>query len=200
MHAWSPDGASIATTRARTERLDDDGYMLGSLVMVEVASGEREELAALMFWQLHHLRFGAEGRIYFCAPRATLPSAIKGPASLPPSGLFAYDLAARTLTSLTREEDNVTYSAASPSGRRTLFVAADGKELLQGTVYVSGDGIERKRVGRNEGDLFPFWMDEDTVGILKKKDGEEARLMLVNVNEPDAVDATARFKGMGLDD
>ncbi len=199
MHAWAPDGASIATTRARTERLDDEGVMLGSLVMIEVASGQREELAALLFWQMHQLRFGADGRIYFCAPRVRLPHVLSPATPQPESGLFAFDVAARTLTLLTGKGDNVTYSAASPNGKRMLFISSDPGELLEGTVYVTGDGFERKRIGRNESDLFPFWMDEDTVGILKK-DGEEARLMLVNVNKPGAVDATARFKGMELDD
>jgi Tol biopolymer transport system component len=197
-HAWSPDGKSIAVVRTKAEALEDGDFVVGSLILVDVATREIEWLASVFFNHFTHLRFSADGRrIYFCVPRVTLPAP---PLDLDKvsHGLFAYDRERKTITLLSRPEECVHYSAPAPSGRGMLYVAAPEGKALEGTVILLDEETgKRVNVAENRGNLFPFWAAEDRIAFASG--GKPKRILSRDRSGQNEKDLTARLEGIDLD-
>lgn len=197
-HAWSPDGKSIAVVQTKAEAVEDGDLLVGSLILVDVATRKIEWLASVFFNHFTHLRFSADGRrIYFCVPRVTLPGP---PVDLDkvPFGLFAYDREQKTTTLVSRPEERVLYSAPSPSGRGMLYVAAPEGKALEGTVILLDEETgKRTKVAENRGNLFPFWATEDRVAFASG--GKPKRILSRDRSGENEEDLTARLKGIDLD-
>jgi len=197
-HAWSPDGKSVAVVQSRAAAVDDDELTVGRLILVDVATRGIESLASVFFSHFTHLRFSPDGgRIYFCAPRVTLPAP---PVDMDkvPFGLFVFDRKRKTTTLLSRPEERVLYSAASPSGRGMLYIAAREEKALEGAVILLDEKTgERTTVAENHGNLFPFWADEDRIAFASR--GEPKRVLARDRSGENEQDLTARLDGIDID-
>ncbi|MHC4729816.1 MAG: TolB family protein [Planctomycetota bacterium] len=200
LHAWSPDGKSVAVVQssASSSVVDDDELTVGSLVLVDVATGTTERLASVFFSHFTHLRFSPDGqRIYFCAPRVTLPAA---PVDMDkvPFGLFVFDRGKKPTTLLSRPGERVLYSAPSPSGKRMLYVAAREDKALEGAVILfDEESNDRTTIAENRGNLFPFWADEDRIAFAAG--GKPKRILARDRSGENEEDLTARFEGIDID-
>jgi dipeptidyl aminopeptidase/acylaminoacyl peptidase len=151
LHAWSPDGKSVAVVQTSAATVDDDELTVGALVLVDVATGKVERLASVFFSHFTHLRFSPDSRrIYFCAPRVELPAP---PVDMDevPFGLFVFDRAKETSTLLSGPNERVLYSAPAPSGRGMLYVAAREDKALEGAVILLDETTGKRGSGRRSG-------------------------------------------------
>jgi Tol biopolymer transport system component len=198
LHAWSPDGKSVAVVQSSAPAVDDDELTVGSLVLVDVATRASQQLASVFFSHFTHLRFSPDGRrLYFCAPRVTLPAP---PVDMDkvPFGLFVFDRERKTTTLLSRPDERVLYSAASPSGRGMLYVAAREEKALEGAVILLDEKTgERTTVAENHGNLFPFWVDEDRIAFASR--GEPKRVLARDRSGENEQDLTPRLDGIDVD-
>ena len=196
-HAWSPDGKSVAVVQTSAPAVDDDELTVGSLVLVDVATGKTQRLASVFFSHFTHLRFSPDGnRIYFCAPRVTLPAP---PVDMDkvPFGLFVFDRERKTTTLLSRPEERVLYSTPSPSGKGMLYVAAREDKTLEGAVILlDEESNERTTVAENSGNLFPFWADEDRIAFASG--GKPKRVLARDRRGENEQDLTALLEGIDI--
>ena len=198
LHAWSPDGKSVAVVQTSAPAIVDDELTVGSLVLVDVATGNTTRLATVFFSHFTHLRFSPDGqRIYFCAPRLTLPAA---PIDMDkvPYGLFVFDRGKKATVLLSRPEERVLYSAPSPSGKAMLYVAARKDKVLEGAVILLDEETrERTEIADNNGDLFPFWADENRIAFASG--GKPKRVLARDRSGANEEDLTAQFAGIDID-
>ncbi|MHC4972974.1 MAG: TolB family protein [Planctomycetota bacterium] len=197
-HAWSPDGKSVAVVQANAEAIDNDELAVGALVLVDVAAGNVEPLASVFFSHFTHLRFSPDGsRIYFCAPHIALPAP---PVDMDdvPFGLFVFDRATKKSTLLSAPNERVLYSAPAPSGQGMLYVAAQKDKALEGAIIVLDEKTgKRTPLGKNRGNLFPFWADENRVAFASG--GDPKRMLARDRKGENEQDLTARFEGIEID-
>ena len=188
----------MAVVQANADAVDNDELSVGALVLVDVASGTTQRLASVFFSHFTHLRFSADGnRIYFCSPRVALPAP---PVDMDkvPFGLFVFDRAKKTTTLLSGPDERVLYSAPSPAGRSMLYVAAVKDKALEGAVIVLDEKTgKRTSIGKNRGNLFPFWLDETRIGFASG--GDPKRMLARDRNGQNEQDLTARFEGIEVD-
>lgn len=190
LHAWSPDGRTIAIVRAGAEWTSTKKFTKGELALVDVATGRTRALAPAVYSGFSHLRFSPDGkRIVYCAAERT------GDAEGIPSALFAWDLGRKRVGRLSREGENVAYSAASPSGGRMFYVAAPKDKALEGDIVVVDERGRRTKVGTNHGNLFPFWLDDERIAFATK--GKDKRLVAAD-RHGKTTDVTKRFFGMEI--
>lgn len=199
LHAWSPDGRQVAVVQSHADALDvDDHLTVGVLVLVDAATGDKERLASVFFSHFTQLRFSPDGsRLYFCVPRVALPAPLVEMDKVP-YGLYVFDREKRTTTLLSRPEERVLYSAPSPSGRGLLYVAAGEDNVLEGAVILLDEQTgKRTTIGKNDGNLFPFWTDDDRIAFASG--GDAKRILSRDRSGGNEQDLTARLEGIDLD-
>lgn len=199
-YAWSPDGKKIST--AVSERpMKDGNFDLGSLALIEAATGKAEYLAGVLHWPYMQFAFSKDGKsLYFSSPMVNFPvlpgEKRKGEGfSLPKvkSALFAYDFEKKSMNPVTSSDQSVVYFALSPDGKRFLYVdvwkedAPEG-DVLGGTLYVSRtDGTERKKLAMNSQISMPVWLNPSNILFLLMTEGEKkkevATLYSVNIEK-----------------